>query len=310
MTPGAGLVSVVTIFRDAERFLIEALGSVFAQSYARWELLLVDDGSRDRSTAQARGEAARRPTQVRYLEHPGHANLGMAASRNVGIAAARGEFLLFLDSDDVLLPVALAEQVALLRAHPDAAMVCGTSEYWRSWTGLTGKAGRDDLVPLGAGRGRLFDPPALATRCYPLGADPAPCLCSVMVRRRAAERLGGFEAAFPGIYEDQTFLVKAYLSERVLVTDHCWSRYRRHDGSCCAIALRSGAYPAARLRFLEWLERYLEPGRCADRSVSRALTRALAPYRHPLTHALRPVELARAARRAAGTALRAVGLRA
>src|SRR2546427_10186945 len=95
------LVSVVIIFWNAERFLQEAFASVFAQTYPTWELLLVDDGSSDESTAIAQRYVEHHPGQVRYLEHPGHANRGMSASRNVGIRHARGPYIAFLDADDV-----------------------------------------------------------------------------------------------------------------------------------------------------------------------------------------------------------------
>src|SRR5205807_873118 len=81
------------IFLNAERFLREAVESVFAQTYPHWELLLVDDGSTDRSGEIARRFAADRPDRVRYLEHPGHENRGMSASRNLGIRSARGELV-------------------------------------------------------------------------------------------------------------------------------------------------------------------------------------------------------------------------
>ena len=75
-------VSVVMIFLNEERFITEALHSVRSQTYTDWELLLIDDGSTDTSTAIARDEAARYPGTVRYFDHPGHANRGMSASRS------------------------------------------------------------------------------------------------------------------------------------------------------------------------------------------------------------------------------------
>jgi len=72
----APLVSVVVIFLDAARFLEEAVASVLAQDHPNWELLLVDDGSRDGSSAIARRYAERHPGRVRHLEHAGHANRG------------------------------------------------------------------------------------------------------------------------------------------------------------------------------------------------------------------------------------------
>src|SRR6266566_10127625 len=109
-------VSVVIIFFNAERFIQEAIDSVFAQTYKNWELLLVDDGSGEGSTAIARSYVERDPQHVRYLEHPGHANRGMSASRNLGIGNAQGAYVAFLDADDVWFSNILEEQVAILEA--------------------------------------------------------------------------------------------------------------------------------------------------------------------------------------------------
>src|SRR5919201_3701787 len=89
-------VSVVTIFKDAGAFLEEAIDSVQAQTFPGWELLLVDDGSSDQSTAIAQRHAEIHSQRMSYFEHPHHANLGMSASRNLGIARACGEFIAFL----------------------------------------------------------------------------------------------------------------------------------------------------------------------------------------------------------------------
>ena len=101
------LVSVVTIFFNGERFLADAIESVLAQRFDRWELLLVDDGSTDGSTAIARGYASAHPDRIRYLEHDQHANLGMSPSRNVGIRASSAPYVAFIDADDVWLPAKL-----------------------------------------------------------------------------------------------------------------------------------------------------------------------------------------------------------
>src|SRR5216684_3354263 len=98
------LTSVIMIFLNAEKFIQEAIESVFAQGYDSWELLLVDDGSTDSSTVLALRYAEQYPVKVRYIEHEGHQNRGMSASRNLGIRHAQGEYLAFLDADDVWLP--------------------------------------------------------------------------------------------------------------------------------------------------------------------------------------------------------------
>src|SRR5215212_3401935 len=129
------LVSAIVAFSDAERFIEEAIESVFAQTYDNWELLLVDDGSTDGSTRIALGYAERYPSKVRYLEHPGHQNRGTGASRNLGIEHAKGEYVAFLDADDVWLEHKLGQQVAVLNSHPEAGMLYGATHYWYTWTG-------------------------------------------------------------------------------------------------------------------------------------------------------------------------------
>src|SRR5687768_14229125 len=81
-------VSVIIIFLNAGPFIEEAIASVFAQTFADWELILVDDGSTDESTAIAQQYASLRPEQVRHYEHKDHLNQGMSASRNRGICMA------------------------------------------------------------------------------------------------------------------------------------------------------------------------------------------------------------------------------
>src|SRR5262249_17586544 len=124
------LVSVIIIFWNEEAFIHEAIQSVFAQTYANWEMLLADDGSTDGSTAIARWYAEHHPGKVRYLEHEGHQNRGMSASRNLGIRHAQGEYIALLDADDVWLPNKLEEQVAILNARPEAGTVYGAIQ-WR-----------------------------------------------------------------------------------------------------------------------------------------------------------------------------------
>ena len=80
------LVSAIIVFKNAEKFIREAVDSVCAQTYGNWEMLLVDDGSSDAGTGIALEYARQYPQRIRYLEHEGHRNLHISASRNVGAA--------------------------------------------------------------------------------------------------------------------------------------------------------------------------------------------------------------------------------
>jgi glycosyltransferase involved in cell wall biosynthesis len=272
------LVSVVIIFLNAERFLQEAIESVLAQTYDAWELLLVDDGSTDASTAIAQRYAGQHPRQVRYLEHPGHANCGMSASRNLGIRGAQGEYIACLDADDVWLSNTLEDQVAILQTHSEAAMVYGPIQWWYSWTGKPEDRDRDYVEELGVPPNTVIKPP----RLLPLFLrDKAAVPSGILVRRESIERVGGFEDAFRGEYEDQVFCAKICLNAPVFASGQCWYRYRQHADSCVLIGQRTGETYAARLFFLNWLAKYLSEQKMRDRGVWRALSLEFWRYRYP-----------------------------
>jgi glycosyltransferase involved in cell wall biosynthesis len=273
-------VSVIAIFLDEERFLAEAVESVLAQDFADYELLLVDDGSSDASSGIAQAYAARHPGRVRYLEHPGHANRGMSATRNLGLAQAKGEYVAFIDADDRWRPVKLREQIAVLERHPEVGMVCGTVNYWSSWEG-----GEDRLVATGSRADVVLLPPATSLALYPLGSAGAPCPSDVMIRRGVIDAVAGFEEHFTGplqMYEDQAFFAKAYLVAGVYFSGRTWLDYRLHAESCVADVWRAGRYPAVRQYFLEWYSGYLDQREFSGREdIVRAVRKARWRQAHP-----------------------------
>lgn len=278
---GRDRVSVVTIFFNEDRFLAQAVTSVLSQTYGDWELLLVDDGSTDGSTEVAKRYAAQYPSRVRYLEHPGHANRGMSASRNLAIRCATGRYLAFLDGDDVWLPHALERQLALLTSHGSSGMVCGATQYWFSWTGTPEDAGRDyyDFGSPDANRSVRLPPPRFLSRL--LSGGPVPCMCSVLVRREVVERVGGFEDSFRGLFEDQVLLAKIALDCPIVVSHESWARYRQHAGSACAVAARAGTKRQARRVFLRWVASHLSAHHVTDPELWRAHRRSLWALEHP-----------------------------
>src|SRR3954447_26318181 len=114
------LVSVVIPAFNSESFLAEAIESVLAQTYEEIETIVIDDGSPDRSAEIAAGYA-----EVKLVRQE---NRGVAAARNAGVAAGKGEVLAFLDADDVMLPDRLETQVGHLLAHPEVGCVDASQE--------------------------------------------------------------------------------------------------------------------------------------------------------------------------------------
>ena len=104
-------VSAIIIFFNAERFLKEAIQSVLAQDFNSWELILVDDGSTNSGTAIARSFTSI-DHRIRFVTDEHRRNLGTAAARQMGIDHSRGEFIAFLDADDLWEHTKLADQVS------------------------------------------------------------------------------------------------------------------------------------------------------------------------------------------------------
>jgi glycosyltransferase involved in cell wall biosynthesis len=175
------LVSVVMPVYDGERFLAEAIESVLGQTYPQLELVLVDDGSSDRSWAIAR-ECAGRDGRVRAFRN--ERNLGIVATRNRAFAEAdpRSEYFAVMDADDVCMPDRLERQVAFLQAHPGHAIVGGNTLI---------------IDEHGAQIGQRRYPSThqqiarVITRYNPI-AQP-----TVMIRRSALEVVGRYSTRFP-----------------------------------------------------------------------------------------------------------------
>ena len=269
------LVSVIIIFFNAEQFLAQAVKSVLNQTYAHWELLLVDDGSRDGSRAIADRYAASYPEKVRVLAHAGNQNRGKGATRNLGIRHATGKYLAFLDADDLWLKNKLEEQAAILEKYPRVGMLYGETLYWYSWTGDPQDRGQDFIPALRVPLDTPIEPPCLLP-LYLRGKAAVPCTCSIVLKRSIVERVGGFEETFTGIaniYEDQAFYAKIVLHSAVVVIARCWDLYRQHPQASTAFSRQTGQEVSAREFFLRWLEQYLSQNGVDDPAVWQALRR-------------------------------------
>ncbi len=263
-------VSVLMTIRNGEAFVRQAIESVFAQATdARWELIVVDDGSTDGSAAAVRAFCERDPERVRLLQHAGGVNRGISASRNLALRHARAPLVAFLDCDDVFLPHHLRCQMDVLRLHPEVAMVYASAERWvhydrafdadaaeRSWWGENYVP---PLVPAGTGCGVL--PPGTLLAWMLQDESFAPCMCTVVVRTRAALAVGGFDEEFEGLYDDQVFHAKLAGGSHVYANGVPTARYRQHGTSCCAQAAKDPQVRAlGNEHFAGWIERFQRGG--------------------------------------------------
>jgi glycosyltransferase involved in cell wall biosynthesis len=157
-------VTIIVASYNGEAFLGETLESAFAQDFDSFEVVFVDDGSEDGTAEIAQS------FPVRYVHQ---SNQGLPAARNSGLALARGEFIAFLDDDDLLPRTKLAVQAGYLSKHPETGCVLGRQEW--IFDGVEAPAMPRDPV---------FDE---------LGGIQ---LVTAMIRRQVLEDLGGFDPSY------------------------------------------------------------------------------------------------------------------
>lgn len=275
------LVSVIVPVFNADPFLNQAVQSVRDQTYEKWELILVEDGSTDESPDIARDYARTYPDQIRYFEHAGRRNRGSSATRNTGIRKARGKYIAFLDADDFLMPDYLLNQVEII-TRTKAAMVCEASVYWYSWQEHPKK--KDNVKPVGAPQDRLYSPQELNLILYPLRVGAAPCMNGIIAAKEALVRHGGFEEEFKGMYDDQVFLSKMYYNEPVFISSLCNNYYRIRDDSLMSTVNDPDEYHRYRNLFLEWFKQYIERSGYINRDIHSLVRKQLFRYRYPRFH--------------------------
>lgn len=170
------LVSVITPVFNAAAYLDVSLDSVMRQTFTDFELIIVDDGSTDRSMDIV---ASRDDRRIRVVQHG--ENRGLAAARNTGLAAARGEYVAWLDADDACHPKRIAEQVTFLDSNQNVA-ICGT---WAKTIGeQSGQRWRYPMDDATLKARMLFDDPFVTS--------------SVMLRRKVLSKNDlWFDLSFP-----------------------------------------------------------------------------------------------------------------
>jgi len=281
MQTDAPLVSVIIPFFNIENFIKDTIESVLAQEYKNWEIILIDDGSTDKSTAIVKDFASKYPAQIFYMEHDRHTNKAAAASRNLGLTRARGELIAFLDADDIWLPNKLKEQVAIFQKYPEVKLVCEASKYWYSWENTDVK---DVVTHVGFAQDKIYYPPKLVTELYPLGKGSAPCPSGAMVAKSVFKTVIGFEESFVGKdapFEDLAFFNKIYLHERVYVSSSCNNLYRQRSNSVAGEMKGFGYYASAKNFYLQWLKKYLKTHQINNNNLRFLLWKTILANKHP-----------------------------
>ena len=203
-------ISVIIPAYNYARYLREAIDSVFAQTYPALELIVVDDGSTD-ATPEVLAAYGNRLRAIRQR------NGGVSAARNAGISAARGEYLAFLDADDLWHPRKLEAQMARFESDPSLGLVyCGAESF--NSEGQTTQVWREGM------QGRV----AIHMLRFDRNAMAAPG-CNIVVPKRVAEEIGGFDTRM-AVSEDWDFYYRVAVRYEIGFVRDALVRYRMHGG--------------------------------------------------------------------------------
>jgi hypothetical protein len=204
-------VSVVVPVYNQAHYLPQALDSIRAQSYADYEVVLVDDGSTDETAVVAQQYAP----AVRYLYQ---ANQGLAAARNSGIQAARGRYVALLDSDDMWEPDYLAKMMALAGQNPKTAVFyCGVYYVDENGRGLPQGGSSQVVVPE-----QMYHTLLRANFLVP---------STILMRREAALAVGLFDPDFRRLQDWEMWLRLLRRGYHFRGIPHQLVGYRVHDSS-------------------------------------------------------------------------------
>jgi glycosyltransferase involved in cell wall biosynthesis len=246
-------VSVIIPTFNRVAMVTEAVASVLNQTYPNLEILVVDDGSTDGTAAALAAFGDR----LRLLPQP--RRRGVSAARNIGIAAARGDWLALLDSDDLWLPEKLARQMGYLADRPEL-LLCQTEETWL-------RRGVRVNKPLGhrLPAGNIFLPSL--TRCL---VSPS----AVVLHRRLIERHGGFDESLPAAEDYDLWLRLSWRYEVGLLPEPLIVKRGGHDDQL------SRQWGLDRWRIQALLKILSEPGLPAvyARAARQVLARKCAIY--------------------------------
>jgi len=203
------LISVVIPCYNQSKFLGDAIESVIKQTYDKWEIIVVDDGSEDDTQ-----EVACQYRQVHCIRQK---NQGLSAARNTGIDAARGVYLVFLDADDRLVPDALRLGYDVMCAHPDCGFVSG-HHYHIDHKGALQTAYPQESM------GDEDPYLALLMNNY-IGMH-----ATVMYRRSVFDSVGKFDTTLKAC-EDYDFYLRVAQTFPTMRHDQVVAEYRHHDSN-------------------------------------------------------------------------------
>lgn len=219
--PNDNLVSVIIPAYNAENYVLEAIKSVLIQNYAPVEILLIDDGSTDRTVERVQIAAP----EVRIIRQQ---NAGVAAARNTGLREARGRYVTFLDADDGWFPGKLSAQTRYLQSHPEVGLVFHSWKVWKPDS--DGVYRWPQVDPIKPEMEQSVEPDLAGWLYLPLLLDCEIHTSTVMIRHEIINKVGFFDTDLV-IGEDYDYWLRISRVCEMHKLSEIYSFYRSVEGS-------------------------------------------------------------------------------
>lgn len=229
------LVSIIIPVYNAEKNLAETINSALNQSWANKEIIIVDDGSTDRSVEIAKGSG---DAQIKVFQQ---VNKGSGATRNKGLSEAKGEYIQFLDADDLLSTDKIANQVKLLLDNPGKVAVCSTIHFSNDNDPYKGSPSSYEDSFLYS----TDDPAGFLTNLYGGNDDHGSMIqTNAWLTPAAIIKKAGKWSEFYSPDDDGEFFCRVLLaSEGIVYSKDCFNYYRKYksgNNSLASIKTKQG----------------------------------------------------------------------
>jgi len=204
-------VSIIMPVYNGEKYIVEAIESILNQSYKNYEIIIVNDGSTDNTFDKTRLYLQR--SNIKYVEQD---NRGLPAALNTGIRASSGEYIAFLDCDDLWMPYKLDMQMVFMKEHPDVGLAHGNISYIDQ-------------------HGTPFTPDSpyqtdISGNCFPeLFMGNRIAVLTVLIKKECVANVGFFDEDFK-YADDYDMWLRISRHYPLGHIDKCLAAYRKHPG--------------------------------------------------------------------------------
>jgi glycosyltransferase involved in cell wall biosynthesis len=245
------MVSIIIPCHNSEKFLSECIDSVITQQYSNFELILVNDFSSDK-TLEISHAYSKLDNRIKCINTSETQQMGASYARNLGYSISKGNYLIFLDSDDVWMPSSLKKLVDIIEQNNEVGWVIGNVIYFNDYRyNLTSYRNSHYDFPEG-----IYDKFVLIKR-FTQNFHQTPVPGATIVKREIVDKISGWENSFKKNYTDQAFYTKILCEAKTYVTHEPLLLYRQHENSSSSTSQKNGQLKENEKKYFEWLKSYI-----------------------------------------------------